>query len=74
MSKNGKYDWAAPNDTEVKTCSICKEEIYGFGNNPQPVINEGKKLEVNDSCCDTCNEDVVMPIRLTQVNNRRDLN
>ena len=33
-----------PNDTEVKTCSICEEEIYGYGHNPQPVIIEGKKL------------------------------
>ena len=37
-NKNGKYNWADPEDTEVKSCSICNEEIYGMGNNPQPVI------------------------------------
>ena len=32
---NGRYNWMDPNDTEVKTCSICSEEIYGWGHNPQ---------------------------------------
>ena len=68
-----KYNWMDPNDTEVKSCSICKEEIYGMGNNPQPVILNGKKLEVADSCCSDCNYNVVIPARLTTPNNRKDL-
>jgi len=63
-----------PEDTEVKTCSICSEEIYGMGNNPQPVILEGKKLEVKDSCCSDCNYNVVIPARLTLINNRKEMN
>ena len=70
---NGKYNWMDPNDTEIKSCSICNEEIYGMGNNPQPVILEGKKLEVEDSCCDDCNNKMVIPTRLTSINNRKDL-
>ena len=27
-----KYNWMDPEDTEVKSCSICNEEIYGMGN------------------------------------------
>ena len=68
-----KYNWMDPEDTEVKSCSICNEEIYGMGNNPQPVILEGKKLDVEDSCCRDCNYNVVIPARLTTPNNRKDL-
>jgi len=69
-----KYNWMDPEDTEVKTCSICSEEIYGMGNNPQPVILDGKKLKVEDDCCSDCNDNVVIPTRLTSTNNRKDLN
>lgn len=44
------------------TCSICKEETIGFGNNPWPVT-EGE----DDSCCDSCNETVVIPARFAQM-------
>tara|TARA_R100000963_G_C4634585_1_gene98965 strand:- start:781 stop:999 length:219 start_codon:yes stop_codon:yes gene_type:complete len=69
-----KYNWMDKNDTEVKSCSICNEEIYGMGNNPQPVILNGKKLEVEDSCCRDCNDNVVIPARIQDINNRKDLN
>ena len=91
-----KYNWMDPNDTEVETCSICKEEIYGWGHNPQPVIvpiptlpsslitcltwlsvivcMPGKKLEVSDSCCSDCNDNLVLPTRQTSTNDRKDLN
>tara|TARA_R110000751_G_scaffold38417_2_gene92274 strand:- start:414 stop:632 length:219 start_codon:yes stop_codon:yes gene_type:complete len=68
-----KYNWMDKNDTEVKSCSICNEEIYGMGNNPQPVILNGKKLEVGDSCCDDCDSNVVIPTRIQDINNRKDL-
>ena len=44
-----------------KTCVLCKQEFYGFGNNPQPLAQEGR-------CCDTCNTDVIMA-RLMNVHN-----
>ena len=37
-------------------CSICKDEIKGYGNNAEPV-NGGR-------CCDKCNMEVVIPARL----------
>jgi hypothetical protein len=43
----------------AKTCSICKKEFVGFGNNPQPVND----LSVEDRCCDDCNDTVVIPKR-----------
>ena len=55
-------------------CSICKEEIYGWGHNPQPHIHQGKKLDVTDSCCDDCNESIVRQSRLQPNNSRKDLN
>ena len=40
-------------------CSICGEEMDGFGNNARPVV-EGK-------CCDQCNESHVIPARLANL-------
>ncbi len=37
-------------------CCICKEEKEGWGNNPFPIA--GKE------CCDDCNRDVVIPLRM----------
>jgi len=42
-----------------KTCSICGEKYYGWGNNAWPV-NEGR-------CCNECNSDSVIPARLRGV-------
>ena len=39
-------------------CSICNEKIEGFGNNAQP-INNG-------TCCDMCNQTVVIPTRIKE--------
>ena len=52
----------------LKTCSICKFPFKGFGNNPQPV----KDLKVSDSCCDECNDTVVIPLRFRTLS--RELN
>ena len=38
-------------------CSICKNEISGYGHNAFPVIIGGQ-------CCDKCNEKIVIPARL----------
>lgn len=37
-------------------CSICKNELMGFGNNAEPINSE--------RCCDTCNFTKVIPVRL----------
>ena len=46
-----------------KICSICKSKFWGFGNNPQPFYN----LKVEDRCCDSCNETIVIPRRTREL-------
>lgn len=41
------------------TCSICRKECVGFSNNAWPV-NNGR-------CCNQCNADRVIPMRLSQL-------
>lgn len=41
---------------KIYVCSICGENYKGYGNNAQPV-NNGR-------CCDKCNAEVVIPIRI----------
>jgi hypothetical protein len=48
----------------VKTCSICKKNFSGFGNNPKPT----KNLSINDRCCDDCNKSVVITRRWRELN------
>lgn len=48
-------------DTPLNTCCICGTQFYGFGNNPEPVVDAGDGTIV---CCDPCNYRVVIPKRL----------
>lgn len=43
-----------------KKCVICGEVFLGYGNNPAPLKEKG-------TCCDICNETIVMPTRLSQI-------
>ena len=47
--------------TEAKggTCCICGEHYNGYGNNPDPVKQEGR-------CCDACNHKFVVPARMAE--------
>lgn len=45
-------------------CCICGEEFEGYGNNPWPVMEDGR-------CCDDCNHDYVVPARLGQIARER---
>lgn len=47
----------------MKQCCICGKFFVGYGNNPQPVMNDGE-------CCNECNAIKVIPARLRQVCNR----
>ena len=38
-------------------CCICKNEFEGYGNNPHPLKTKGQ-------CCDKCNLEKVVPVRL----------
>ena len=47
-------------EEEAKVCCICGKEFTGYGNNPYPVCEDGE-------CCDKCNEEKVLPIRLKKI-------
>ena len=40
-------------------CCICDKKEKGNGNNPFPLVD----LESKDSCCDICNQQIVVPMR-----------
>lgn len=42
--------------SDIKTCSICKKRFTEYGNNPKPFNG--------NSCCDQCNNQVVLPMRI----------
>ena len=42
----------------VKICVLCGTDIEGHGNNPAP-LNRG-----HGRCCDGCNTDLVIPMRI----------
>ena len=44
---------------EPKTCSICGEQFFEFGNNALPV-NDGR-------CCNYCDDHMVTPARIAEV-------
>lgn len=50
-------------DTETQVddsvCVLCGTEITDYGNNPDPVAQNGR-------CCDHCNSTKVIPARLEQ--------
>jgi|18_taG_2_1085343.scaffolds.fasta_scaffold126129_2 hypothetical protein len=63
-------------DVAEFTCCICKEKCYGWGNNPEPIIQtvniktgkeilgaNGESLE----CCDECNNTKVIPERIRTI-------
>lgn len=43
----------------IHTCCICGRQFSGEGNNPAPVEHHD-----GDVCCDKCNANVVVPLRL----------
>ena len=45
------------------TCCFCRETFRGYGNNPWPVLEEGK-------ACDTCSRRIVCTARLQAMRDR----
>ena len=48
-----------------KVCCICGKVFEGYGNDPWPVQEEGK-------CCDDCNMEVVVPIRIAKLKSKEE--
>ena len=59
MFENG-FDYEAMSKEE-HTCCICGKKYVGFGNNPSPYNSSG---DGEYRCCDECNFNVVIPLRL----------
>jgi hypothetical protein len=49
--------------SETRTCSLCKKTFTGFGHNPEPI------LEYDQRCCDECNWNVIVPVRIFGLTN-----
>lgn len=45
-------------------CCICGKEICGWGNNPEPIKQDGE-------CCDECNAKYVVPARIGEMHKQR---
>ncbi|MAU56348.1 MAG: hypothetical protein CL899_05365 [Dehalococcoidia bacterium] len=43
-------------ETEDNKCSLCWNEVEGFGYDPKPLTS--------GICCDLCNEELVIPHRI----------
>jgi len=54
---NRYLDIKLHNEYKEYDCCICGRKFTGYGNNPAPVKNNGR-------CCDACNAEVVIPMRL----------
>lgn len=52
-----------PKSEEKHICCICHKEFTGWGNNPDPY----KPEDGNDSCCDECNMNFVIPARISEI-------
>lgn len=46
----------------MKRCVICGKEFSAYGNDPWPLKENGK-------CCDKCDFEFVVPIRILQLSN-----
>lgn len=49
---------------EKHICCLCGNEFIGFGNNPEPLMENSDE----NRCCDECNESKVIPERLVTWN------
>lgn len=55
-----RHDSADAEDLPTGKCCICGRTYSGYGNNPRPVKDFGE-------CCDACNEQYVIPVRIREV-------
>ena len=45
-------------------CVFCNKDKTGYGNNPSPIIQNGR-------CCNDCDERFVIPIRILEAMKRK---
>ena len=54
---NRYLDTKLHNEYKEYDCCICGRKFTGYGNNPYPVSNNGR-------CCNTCDAECVIPVRM----------
>ena len=74
LNMSADYWWALTGEY-----AILAEYAIMLSDNDPRLLNDlnnisGKKLEVSDSCCSDCNDNLVLPTRQTSTNDRKDLN
>ena len=45
----------------MRKCSLCGKSFEGMGHNPMPL------RKYTERCCDDCNKDLVIPIRMVSL-------
>ena len=53
------FGFLQPKCNKEQVCCICGKKFVGYGNNPAPYKKSGR-------CCDQCNDDYVIPSRISQ--------
>ncbi len=56
------FDAGMGNSNGPHDCVICGESFSGYGHNPAPISYKGR-------CCDSCNENAVIPARVENLVN-----
>ena len=54
---DAEYEDRLTEALDPQVCVICGETFEGYGNNPEPISEEGR-------CCDACNIKFIIPARL----------
>lgn len=49
-----------------KICCLCNKEFTGWGNNPEPLKEEGE-------CCSVCDQTKVIPARLSELQKKGEI-
>lgn len=48
-------------------CCFCNADIVGYGNSIRPLIRQK-----NSKCCDDCNRDIIIPLRMMEYLSERE--
>lgn len=48
-------------------CCLCGKEFEGYGNNPSPIEVYYSSIGESGRCCDECNSNIVIPIRISEM-------
>ena len=59
MKMDSTYSKTSLESSSPQPCALCTGSYTGFGNNPQPVLED-----INDRVCDDCNWNKVIPARI----------